>query len=62
VKASHATTLNTLTRVQRFPDTDGSSLGDINGSGQDAAEVIVLTDRVTEPGVGYRFQYPDGER
>src|SRR5262249_32093505 len=33
VKASHATTLNTLTRVQRFLDQNGSTLGDINASG-----------------------------
>jgi hypothetical protein len=33
MKASHATTLNTLTRVQRFLDLNGPSLGDINASG-----------------------------
>jgi len=33
VKASHASTLNTLTRVQRFLDINGPSLGDINASG-----------------------------
>ncbi len=33
MKASHAATLNTLTRVQRFLDQNGSSLGDINASG-----------------------------
>ncbi len=33
MKASHASTLNTLSRVQRFLDLNGSSLGDINASG-----------------------------
>jgi hypothetical protein len=33
VKASHASTLNTLTRVQRFLDQNGPTLGDINASG-----------------------------
>ncbi len=33
MKSSHAATLNTLTRVQRFLDLNGSSLGDINASG-----------------------------
>jgi hypothetical protein len=33
VKASHAATLNTLSRVQRFLDQNGSTLGDINTSG-----------------------------
>ncbi len=33
MNASHAATLNTLTRVQRFLDVNGSSLGDINASG-----------------------------
>ena len=33
MKAFHAATLNTLTRVQRFLDLNGSSLGDINASG-----------------------------
>jgi hypothetical protein len=33
VKASHASTLNTLTRVQRFLDQNGTTLGDINAPG-----------------------------
>ncbi len=33
MKASHASTLNTLTRVQRFLDQNGPTLGDINQSG-----------------------------
>ena len=33
VKASHAATLNTLSRVQRFLDQNGPALGDINTSG-----------------------------
>ena len=33
MKASHAATLNTLSRVQRFLDQNGSTLGDINTSG-----------------------------
>ena len=33
MKSSQATTLNTLTRVQRFLDANGPSLGDINASG-----------------------------
>ncbi len=33
MKSSHAATLNTLSRVQRFLDQNGSTLGDINASG-----------------------------
>jgi len=33
VKSSHAATLNTPTRVQRFLDLNGPALGDINASG-----------------------------
>ena len=33
MKSSHAATLNTLSRVQRFLDQNGPTLGDINASG-----------------------------
>jgi len=42
VNSSHASTLNTLTRVQRFLDENGPTLGDINSSGYR----VILDDAV----------------